>query len=83
MGLFYAARPSRAPLNPRAMQRGTRYCRLNLRTPEHLGLYTGIQFSTPTFKTVLKQAGKRVSQDTADSVYPRRDHLYLIFNIYF
>lgn len=44
---------------------------------------TGIQFSILTFKALLKQAGKRVSQDTADSTYPSRQHLYLIFNIYF
>lgn len=55
MGLFCAARPSSARFNPRAMQRGTRYCGLSLRTPEHLGLYTGIQFFILTFKTILKQ----------------------------
>lgn len=34
--LSCATRPSSAPLNPRAMKHGTRYCGLTLMTPEHL-----------------------------------------------
>lgn len=64
--LSCAARPSLAPLNPTATKRGTRYWGLIPRTSEHLGLCTGTQFSIVTFKALLKQTWKRISQDIAD-----------------
>lgn len=50
--LFCVARPSRAPLNHRAMQHGRRYCGLTLMIPEHPGLCTDTQFAMLSFKAL-------------------------------